>query len=77
MGKKKKVDSYSRHEALDRTHLVLCLLDDALINHPGAKANKKAYKLIKEAEKNLMDAYQIYGYTHFGKLAKEVVNRKK
>lgn len=56
-----KVDKFHKHEALDRTHLVICMTEDALINHPGCKNNKKAYKKVKKAWKNLSKAYQLYG----------------
>ena len=55
------LDVFHQHEALDRTHLVLCMIDDHLLSHPFVAQHPKIEKKIKEAARCLADAYQRIG----------------
>ena len=52
------LDSYSYHEAIDRTYIFAAMLEDYLQNHPVFKENKKQQKKIKKAIKLLSEVYQ-------------------
>jgi len=46
---------------MDRLHVVSCTIDDHILNHPLAEANKDIQIKIDEALSLLMDAYQLIG----------------
>jgi len=52
---------YYAHEALDRLHIVLCMIDDHLLDHKYISDRPELCKLIGEASKRLADAYSIVG----------------
>jgi DNA-binding phage protein len=56
-----KIDKFHAHEALDRTHMVLCILDDFVCYHPVVKRNKKMKKLAHKASLSLSKLYQLIG----------------
>jgi len=56
-----KIDSYSYHEALDRTHIQLCNLENALGDHPVILAEKEAKELYDKTVENLAKLYQTLG----------------
>lgn len=58
-------DVWYQHEGLDRTHMLICMLEEAFaINsdepHPSLH-NKKCKKLVKKAERALAELYQKIG----------------
>lgn len=61
---KPKPDDYSFHEALDRTHVVLCMIDDHLLDHPVIADNERLRRKAEKASKNLADLYQLIGDEH-------------
>ena len=61
MEKKKKLYKLDYHEALDRTYLVSCMIEDHLLILPAIKQNKKIKKKISKAQTLLLDAYQMIG----------------
>ena len=54
-------DDYLAHEALDRLHIVLCMIDAHLLGHKYIAERPELLKLIGEASKRLADAYSIVG----------------
>lgn len=48
-------------ELMDRLHIVNCTIDEHILNHPLADANKDVQMKIDEALTLLMDAYQMIG----------------
>jgi len=66
---KKENEKYLTHEALDRTHVILCNIDDFLLDHKlfNKKQNKKLLKKIEKASKLLSDVYQSVGKIEFDK----------
>jgi hypothetical protein len=46
---------------MDRLHIVSCTIDEHILNHPLAEANKDVQIKIDEALSLLMDAYQMIG----------------
>lgn len=62
-----KLDSYSYHEALDRTHILLNHLDSALGEHPVVQSEPNAKALYDKAVENLADLYQLLGRINFEK----------
>ena len=48
-------------ELMDRLHIISCTIDDHILNHPLAEANKDVQIKIDEALSLLMDAYQMIG----------------
>ena len=65
MSKKNKIKLYELdyHEALDRTHLIGCMINDYLTTHQIClnKKNKKIKKKFVKAEDCLAKAYQMIG----------------
>ena len=61
MKKKRKLDKFDYHEALDRSFCVANMIEDMLVIHPVVKKNKKIKKLIGKAQRHILDAYQIIG----------------
>lgn len=59
--KRRTVDAFHRHEALDRTYVVYITAISVLENHPGCRGNKAAYKHVEKAIEELWKAYQAYG----------------
>jgi len=55
------MDSYSYHEALDRTHVQLRQLEDSLGEHPVILAEADAKVLYEKAVEALAELYQVLG----------------
>ena len=70
--KKVKIELNDGHylELLDRTHVVLCNVQDHLIDHPLAQKKKKIRKKLEAAGLLLTDVYQDIGHL-MSKLAAE------
>jgi len=49
------------HEMADRLHVLICTMDDHLLQHPVAKLDKKISKNIEKAIDLLSEAYQQAG----------------
>ena len=64
------LDTYSNHEALDRVHCVMVMIDELLLNHPYFEQNKKAKYCIELAGDHLARAYQMIGVGHLNDDAK-------
>jgi hypothetical protein len=62
--KKDKIEINDGHylELLDRTHVVLCNVQDHLVDHPLAQKKKKIRKKLESAGMILADAYQDIGH---------------
>ena len=74
MGKNKnKIEINDGHylELLDRTHVVLCNVQDHLIDHPLAQKKKKIRKKMESVGMILADAYQDLGHLMSKMAAKE------
>ena len=50
------------HEMLDRLHVVSCMINDHLLEHPVAQQDEEIKKPIEEALDTLAQTYQIAGY---------------
>ena len=61
MNRKKKLDSYSYHEAVDRTYIVVSMIDSFLLEHPVIENDDTAKQLIEQAAGLLGQAYQHLG----------------
>lgn len=61
MGKnfKQLLDEFHYHEALDRTSLIINMIDNHLITHPVFKAEKSFAKKVETAGMILTEAYQL------------------
>lgn len=72
--KNKKVKLNDGHylEAMDRLHVVTCMMEEHLINHPIFTMNKDLTKLVNYSIINLLEAYQ-----RIGNLAYQIENEKK
>jgi hypothetical protein len=53
------------HEMTDRLHVVCCMIDDHLIQHPVSKLNKEISEPIEQALNLLHKAYQLSGIKLF------------
>lgn len=62
---KPKLDEYHYHEIVDRLHVMMSMIDDHLQQHPVAKIETEASKLISAATDNLWQAYQLLGEKGF------------
>jgi hypothetical protein len=62
--KKDKIEINDGHylELLDRTHVLICNLQDHLLQHPLALKKKKIYKKLESAGLILADTYQDLGH---------------
>ena len=49
------------HEMVDRLHVIMCTIDEHLVQHPVAKLDKDVSKKIEEALDLLHEAYQQAG----------------
>jgi len=58
------IDNYSYHEALDRTYIQLCNLENALGDHPVILTNSNAKELYGKAVENLAELYQLLASIH-------------
>lgn len=56
--KNEKADEFHHHEMIDRLHVIMCTLEEHLINNLVADENEKIKDLIIKAQDNLMEAYQ-------------------
>jgi len=56
-----KLDSYSYHEALDRAHIQLSNLENALGEHPVILAESEAKELYDKSVDCLVNLYQKLG----------------
>lgn len=61
MAKKIELDKFHYHEALDRSHVIVDMMNDYLLEHPAVSQNKKIKKKVEKAIENLADAYQLIG----------------
>ena len=59
-----KIDQFSVHEALDRCHVINCLLDDHLIQHPFVQQDEEVLRLLCVASDAIGAAYQMIGNYH-------------
>ena len=59
--KKNSINAGHYLELMDRIHVLCCTLDDHILNHPLAEANKDVQEKIDEALTLLMEAYQMVG----------------
>ena len=50
------------HEMLDRLHVVSCMINDHLLEHPVALQDKEIRKPVEQALDILAETYQIAGY---------------
>ena len=62
-----KINPGHYHEMMDRLHVIMSIIDDHLLQHPVAKANKNIDSLLNKALEELWDAYQIAGNLDFEK----------
>ena len=62
-----KINPGHYHEMLDRLHVIMSNIDDHLLQHPVAKANRNVSSLINYALENLWEAYQLTGQIDFEK----------
>jgi len=66
MPKKKIIlDKFHYHEALDRTHMINCIINEHLTNHPVIQNHKKLLILTEKVEEILSDIYQSIGSLEF------------
>ena len=49
------------HEATDRTHIIILMINDFLIEHPAIMQSPEIRKLCQEAGAKLGEAYQLCG----------------
>ena len=56
--------SFSYHEALDRTSMVLNILDNNVLSHPAILLDPEAHRLAYEAHSKLFNLYQYLGDKH-------------
>ncbi len=55
------------HEALDRLHLILCNIDDFLLDHKAIQKHKEILAKVETASALLADCYQEIGAIEFNK----------
>ena len=68
------MDKFSYHEVLDRTHVLVSVLDDHILTHPVIENDPELKKKAEEAEASLGELYQLIGQkidTKFPKVKKD------
>lgn len=55
------LDEFFYHEAIDRTYILVGMLNDILLEHPVIQKHKKLKKRVKKAEQLLLETYQHIG----------------
>lgn len=50
-----------QHEALDRTHIAMCMVDDHILTHPFVEANPEIKAQVEQVLDALAKAYQMIG----------------
>lgn len=53
--------NWYQHEALDRTHVAICTIDDHIYNHPFIEQHQEIRAVIEQALELLASAYQMIG----------------
>ena len=61
MKKKKKLDKFHYHEALDRASIVVDIFDDHVLQHPVVQKHKKLKKKATKLVYAMADFYQLLG----------------
>jgi predicted O-methyltransferase YrrM len=56
--KKEKLDPFHYHEALDRVHVMGCIINDNVLFHPVIKKHKKLSKKVEQAMLLLAEVYR-------------------
>ena len=56
-----KLNPGHAHEALDRCHVILCILDDHMLTHPYVQSDIEVLKEVEAAGEHLRKAYQLIG----------------
>ena len=56
-----KLNPGHAHEALDRCHVLLCMLNDHLLQHPYVESDAEVRREVEAAGKALGRAYQLIG----------------
>lgn len=59
-------DPWYQHEAIDRCHVINCMIGDHLESHPFVAAHPEIQALILEASRSLGEAYQKIGQIDLG-----------
>lgn len=59
--KKNTINKGHYLELMDRIHIVMCNLNDHILNHPLTENETDIQNKIEEAFSNLWDAYQLVG----------------
>ena len=58
---KQSINPGHAHEALDRCHVLLCMLNDHLLQHPYVESDEDVRREVEAASKALGRAYQLIG----------------
>lgn len=58
------IDEFHRHEVLDRIHLILCMIEDHVMNHPLTEENKELSEMLMNVSSNLAECYSYVGKLH-------------
>ena len=52
------LDPFHAHEVIDRSHVICCMIDDFLLDHPYVVAHPDIKAKIEKGQMLLADAYQ-------------------
>ena len=58
------IDNYHAHEALDRTYLVMDMVEIYLLDHPYISSDIDLKEMLEEVSDKLMKVYQLIGQRH-------------
>jgi len=61
MPKKPKLDAFSEHEVLDRSHLAAAFFSDHVAEHPYVQADQELKRKAEKIADQLADFYQLVG----------------
>lgn len=61
MSKKKPLDEFHYHEALDRSYVIAEIIDSTLLTHPVIQKHRDFKKRVENAQQLIVEVYQLIG----------------
>jgi hypothetical protein len=55
------LDNYHYHEVVDRCHIIMCMIQDHLLDHPAIIAHPDEEQKLNQAVTILWEVYQRFG----------------
>lgn len=56
-----ELDQFHYHEVMDRAHLIMCMIQEHLVDHPAMEMHPEYKDVLEEAIKIIYGVYQDFG----------------